>query len=138
MVWDSQAIAGSRAAVAEATREEKQTALGLAADYIDATFRFRGVSSSIDQVRSWPRNDAFRDDGTPILGVPDAVKTANLIVAGFILGGVPLDDELRVNIRAIFQPLLCSEEAVRDPLPRQISESSETAEVVLDWKRRKA
>ena len=63
------------------TRDEREAALINACEWVDRLHRFRGMVEDTTQIRAWPRRDAFRDDGRAILGIPQEVVEAVLILA---------------------------------------------------------
>ena len=61
--------------------DSMEAALINACEWIDRLHHFRGMVEDLTQTRAWPRRDAFRDDGRAILGIPQEVKDAVLILA---------------------------------------------------------
>jgi hypothetical protein len=60
----------------------------------------------MSQLRSWPRRDAFFDNGSPILGVPDAVQNATNQLAYFIVAEIPRDENAMAHIVFLLQPVI--------------------------------
>jgi hypothetical protein len=88
--WDDTLPHRGREAWERATNSEKQEALRRATDFIDM-LPFKGKRATDDQKLSWPRTGVFRDDGAPVLGVPEEIKEAASLVASFLLAEVPFD-----------------------------------------------
>ena len=68
---------------------EKEQNMRKAADYLERTFRWRGVKATSSQRLGWPRLDAYDDDGYKI-GETDApwqVKEAEAIIADIFRAG---------------------------------------------------
>jgi len=61
-----------------------------ATEFID-TLPFKGDRMMESQSLSWPRRGVFRDDGVPVLGIPEEIKETTCLVAGFILATVLFD-----------------------------------------------
>lgn len=62
--------------------DEAQAAYLLkASEWIDRHFSFRGRKQDRDQIRSWPRDAALRDDGTALTGLPQELLDAVLMLA---------------------------------------------------------
>ena len=61
-----------------------------ATEFIDL-LPFKGKRLSDNQSLAWPRKGVFRDDGAPLVGVPQEIKETTALVAGFILAKVPFD-----------------------------------------------
>jgi hypothetical protein len=87
--WDETLPDKARDAWQKASVEEKEDAIKRAAIFIDM-FNFKGKRLKETQGLSWPRTDVFRDDGEPVVGVPQEIKEASALVAGFIVADVPL------------------------------------------------
>ena len=79
-----------REAALKASRSESEEAIKHATGFID-TLPFRGSRLTDGQSLSWPRKGVFRDDGAPVHGVPEEIKEATSMVAGFILAKIPFD-----------------------------------------------
>lgn len=88
--WDETLPDKGREAWENASQQGKENALEHAADFID-TLPFKGKPVSASQPRAWPREGVFRDDGAPVAGVPEEIKQATSMVAGFILARIPFD-----------------------------------------------
>ena len=58
-----------------------------ASEWIDQHFKFRGHPESPDQVRAWPRIDAYADDGHAFTGIPDQVIEAVMTLALAMMEG---------------------------------------------------
>lgn len=54
----------------------KEAALRKATQYMDATYRWRGVISDTTQALGWPRSNAYDHEGRDLNLVPQAVKDA--------------------------------------------------------------
>jgi hypothetical protein len=52
-----------------------------ASEWIDRYFTFRGRKQDHLQQRSWPRDDAYRDDGSALTGLPRELLDAVLMLA---------------------------------------------------------
>lgn len=72
---------------AELSSSVREAYLLEASRWIDQHFTFRGRKLDAGQARSWPRVDAYADDGTAFLGVPDAIIDAVLILAPVFIEG---------------------------------------------------
>jgi hypothetical protein len=79
-----------REAVAKASKAEQEEALIHATEFID-TLPFKGSKLTDKQSLAWPRKGVVRDDGAAVTGVPDEIKEATSLVAGFILAKIPFD-----------------------------------------------
>ncbi len=88
--WDPALPSRAAAAWKSRTDAEKQAALVQATAWIDQ-LPFKGQRLRSSQTLAWPRSGVFRDDGSPVSGVPPEVKEATSMVAGFILADVPYD-----------------------------------------------
>lgn len=95
-----------QAAYAKASESEKEHALKDATKFIDTQFKYRGEPETRMQALSWPRKNAFFDDGTPIRGVPDAIKNATSHLAGFMLADIPMNQETMAEIISILMPVM--------------------------------
>jgi hypothetical protein len=85
---DSSLPEKARAAWASASKAEQEAAVRHATQFLD-TLPFKGRRATDTQALSWPRSGVFRDDGAPIIGVPDEIKDATALVAAFIVAGIP-------------------------------------------------
>lgn len=107
--WDDSLPEKAAAAWLKASEQEKQIALARATAIIDQTFKFRGEPRTRLQSLSWPRANAFYDDGRPILGVPKAIKEATSLLAGFLLADVPMTPASMAHVIAILSPVIAPE-----------------------------
>ena len=113
--WDDGLPDKAKAAMSRATDKEKESALKDATSFIDTEFKFRGEKQSNFQALSWPRKNAFFDDGSPIHGVPDPIKEATNLLAGFMLGNVPMDIAAMAHLFAILSPVIVDETKHLEP-----------------------
>jgi hypothetical protein len=88
--WDDTLPERGRQAFAASSDDDKARALVHATEFID-TLPFKGERATPTQSLSWPRKGVFRDDGTPVTGIPIEIKQATAMVASFILAKVPYD-----------------------------------------------
>ena len=88
--WDDSLPARGSSAWQSASEQERSAALIHATEFIDL-LPFKGRRLSDKQSLAWPRTGVFRDDGATITGVPQEIKEATALVAGFILAKVPFD-----------------------------------------------
>jgi hypothetical protein len=88
--WDDSLPKKGTAAWENASKAEKEEAITYATEFID-TLPFKGEHLRRAQALAWPRKGVFRDDGVPIVGVPEEVEEATVMVAGFILAKVSFD-----------------------------------------------
>ncbi|MBZ9673129.1 hypothetical protein LB543_22365 [Mesorhizobium sp. ESP7-2] len=88
--WDNSLPSVAVAAWESATESERKEALAHATEFLD-TLPFKGKRVTKSQSLSWPRKGVYRDDGSPIRGIPDEIKRVTVLVAGFILAKVPFD-----------------------------------------------
>jgi hypothetical protein len=88
--WDDSLPKKGSAAWEKASKAEKEEAKTHATEFID-TLPFKGEHLRRAQALAWPRKGVFRDDGAPIVGVPEEVEEATVMVAGFILAKVSFD-----------------------------------------------
>jgi hypothetical protein len=88
--WDDSLPKKGAAAWQKSSEADKEEAIKRATQFVD-TLPFKGQHLKLAQALAWPRKGAFRDDGAPIVGVPEEVKEATSMVAGFILAKVPFD-----------------------------------------------
>lgn len=98
------------AAALNASAEQKERALIEATAYVERTFNFRGERLTTTQALSWPRRDAIRNDGTSAEGVPDEVKEATALLAGFILAEVGITPESLAHLLLLLDPVLVAEQ----------------------------
>jgi hypothetical protein len=92
-----------------ATEAQQAAALKDATAFIDKEFDYRGEPRTKLQSLSWPRMNAFFDDGKPILGVPDVIKKATAELAGYMLAEIPMNVETMAVLFAILDPVLKKE-----------------------------
>ncbi len=76
----------------DATHEDKEYAIVLATDYIDASYVFPGVRLDTGQSLEWPRSGAYDKYGTPLVEVPGQIKKATAELAIRALEGSLLPD----------------------------------------------
>jgi len=107
--WDDTLPAKAAQAWSKASDEEKSNALVEASQYIDKTFKFRGEVANRMQALSWPRVNAFRDDGTPIDGVPTEVQNATSLLASFLVAKFPMTATTLAHILVILEPVIVPE-----------------------------
>ena len=88
--WDDSLAKKGTVAWEKASKSEKEEAITHASEFID-TLPFKEQHLKLAQALAWPRKGVFRNDGAPIVGVPEEVQEATAMVAGFILAKVPLD-----------------------------------------------
>ena len=88
--WDDSLPEKGTAAWEKASKPEKEEAITRATEFID-TLPFKGEHLRRTQALAWPRKGAFRADGAPIMGVPEELEEATVMVAGFILAKVSFD-----------------------------------------------
>ena len=88
--WDPTLPDKARDASLAASDAQKEEALKHATQFLD-TLPWKGERATSHQSLSWPRKGIFRDDGSPIEGVPPEVQEACFLVAGFILAKIPYD-----------------------------------------------
>jgi len=104
--WDDSLPKMGKAAWDKASGAEKEQAIAHATEFID-TLPFKGKHLRRSQALSWPRTGAFRNDGAPIVGVPEEVEEATVMVAGFILAkiscDVPATGWVMLKLRHLFQ-----------------------------------
>lgn len=88
--WDPTLPERARAAVQIASKEGKEAAIIHATQFID-TLPFKGERLHANQALAWPRKSVLGNDGAPVIGVPEEIKEATSLVAGFILAKIPFD-----------------------------------------------
>ena len=88
--WDDSLPEKARQAVAKASTKKREAALKHSTEFLD-TLPWKGERATSTQALAWPRQGVFRDDGAPITGIPEEVKQAAALVAGFLLAKIPFD-----------------------------------------------
>jgi hypothetical protein len=86
--WDPTLPQRAREAASRAAPDEMNEALKHATEFLD-TLPFKGRRANVLQRLSWPRVGVTDKAGSPIAGVPQEIKDATALVAGFILAKVP-------------------------------------------------
>jgi hypothetical protein len=103
--WDDTLPKKGSAAWKEASEDQKKEALLHATQFID-TLPFKGQHLRLAQALAWPRKGVFKEDGTPVTEVPEEVKEATALVAGFILAKIPFDVPAVAWVMAKLGPLI--------------------------------
>lgn len=88
--WDDTLPEKGRDAWKKATTEQQEEALRHATDFI-CTLPFYGQKLNPQQRLSWPRKGVNGRDGKPIVGIPEEIKEAASLVAGFVLAKIPFN-----------------------------------------------
>ena len=96
------------AAIWEKTNAEaKQEAITQASVEIDGRFQFRGAKADEHQRQEWPRTNLRYEDGAPIEGVPEEVKTATSFYAVCAVAGYTLrHPKVLARLLLILEPVL--------------------------------
>jgi hypothetical protein len=107
------------------TTEQKEAALRLGTRYIEATYAtvWVGVRVTAEQALSWPRSDAYYNDGLEVLSdvVPPTVLQATCILAGKSVIGSLITD---------IQPGVKSESVSVGPISQSITYSGSKPSVI--------
>jgi len=88
--WDKTLPEKGRKAALVASDAEKEEALKHATDFL-GTLPWKGTKLTEVQALDWPRKGVYRKDGTPVEGVPQEIRDACMMVAGFILAKIPFN-----------------------------------------------
>lgn len=70
--------------------DKKAVCLIKATDYVDSTFKWRGIKSTAEQSLRFPRKNLIDDDGYTIEGIPNALKDAVCECAVLISSGAQM------------------------------------------------
>ena len=89
--WDDSLPEKGTAAWEKASKPEKEEAITRATEFID-TLPFKGEHLRRTQALAWPRKGAFREDGAPIVGVPEEVEEATGVRVNWVGTGFQSHD----------------------------------------------
>ena len=98
----------ARDAWEKAPDAEKEKALVYASRFVDR-LPYKGRRESSKQPLAWPRKGVSRDDGTPVRGIPNELRHATALVAGFIVGKVPCEAPALAHLWVLLGPFLKEE-----------------------------
>ncbi|MCE2518033.1 MAG: hypothetical protein J4F41_09470 [Alphaproteobacteria bacterium] len=117
---------------AELPEKSRAAYLLKASEWIDRYFQFRGRKQDALQVRSWPRIDAYADDGTALTGIPPELREAVLVLAPVFAEGDEAAEAMLGLGRRIKQQKIGGVEVVFDaPSAGEVSRMSRLLQPLL-------